>query len=288
MTGNGSESCGNYTHHILREKFLKYLIAGLAKSGTTILFSRLQQAIDPAPATYFEPDTDTQLQDILDQRATAHTLAKVLIGRVTSKNTLLGDFDRHILIYRDPRDQFISMLLYLFYDFQEKGDHSGFEQAKEALERKIKDPTGHSTVELYNLLAVLVGRAPIAVFNNLHREQQAYIDAFSPYLLRYEDFVDGDLEAVEQYVGLSLRNNAQVPDIYNRVARSKAYGEWKNWLNERDLEHINEEWGNAIQALGYSLQSIPAELSIRINTSLDYISQFDPVRRQAGSVPDEH
>jgi hypothetical protein len=265
---------------------LNYLIAGLAKSGTTILFSRLQQAIDPAPATYFEPDTDAQLQDILDQRDTTHTLTKVLIGRVTSSNTLLGKFDRHILIYRDPRDQFISMLLYLFYDFQENDDHSGFQQAKEALERKVKDPAGHSTVELYNLLAGLVGRAPIAVFNNLHREQRAYMDAFSPYLLRYEDFVDGDLATAEKNLELSMRNDAQVPDMYHRVTRSKAYGEWKNWLTASDLNYINKEWGSTIQALGYSLKSIPGELSIQNTTSLDYISQFDPVRRQTGSVPD--
>jgi hypothetical protein len=267
---------------------LNYLIAGLAKSGTTILFSRLQQAIDPVPATYFEPDTDEQLQGALNQETAPHTLTKVLIGRVTSHTELLGQFDRHILIYRDPRDQFISMLLYLFYDFQVSGDHRSYSLAKQALERKVKDPAGHATIELYNLLADLVGRAPFAVFSNLHREQQAYIDAFFPHLLRYEDFVDGKLATAEQYVGLSLGNDAHVPDIYSRVARSKAYGDWRHWLNEQDLNYINKAWGSTIQSLGYSLQSHPGKLSIQSATSLDYISQFDPSRRQAGTVPEQH
>jgi hypothetical protein len=255
---------------------LNYLIAGLAKSGTTILFSRLKQAITPEPETFFEPDRDEQLKEILEAGAAGHTLTKVLIGRVTSKNHLLEQFDRHIVIYRDPRDQFISMLLYLFYDFQVSGDHAGYQAALAALTRKVQDPAGHSTIDLYNLVAGLVSRAPIAVFGNLHREQRAYIDAFSPHLLRYEDFIDDNLSSTEQYLALDLHNNAQVPDVYHRVARSKAYGDWKYWLNEQDLDYINNEWGETLQTLGYSMEIRPGQLCIPSSTSLDYVSQFDP------------
>ena len=258
---------------------MNYLIAGLAKSGTTILFSRLKQAITPEPETFFEPDRDEQLTDILKTGATGHTLTKVLIGHVTSKNHHLEQFDRHIVIYRDPRDQFISMLLYLFYDFQISGDHAGYQKALEALTRKVQDPEGHSTIELYSLLAGLVSRAPVAVFNNLHREQRAYIQAFSPHLLRYEDFVDNNLSPTEQYLALDLHNNAQVPKIYHRVARSRAYGDWKNWLNEQDLSYVNKTWGETIQSLGYSLQTDGKQLSIPASTSVDYVRQFDPSRQ---------
>jgi hypothetical protein len=255
---------------------LNYLIAGLAKSGTTILFSRLKQAITPEPETFFEPDRDEQLQEILEAGATSHTLTKVLIGRVTSQNHSIKQFDRHIVIYRDPRDQFISMLLYLFYDFQVSGDHVAYQKALAALTRKVQDPGAHSTIDLYNLVAGLVSRAPIAVFGNLHREQRDYIHAFSPHLLRYEDFVDSKLASTEQYLALGLRNDAQVPDVYHRVARSKAYGDWKHWLSEQDLDYINNEWGDTIQTLGYPLETRPGQLSIPNSTSLDYVSQFDP------------
>lgn len=256
---------------------MHYLIAGLAKSGTTILFSRIEQALSPAPETYFEPDRDEQLLKIL---ASEHTLTKVLIGRVKSSNELLRRFDRHIVIYRDPRDQFISMLLYLFYDFQVSGDQSGYEQALEALTHKVENPAEHSTIELYNKVAGLVGRAPIAVFDKLHDEQTAYIAAFSPHLLRYEDFVDDKLGSVEHYVKLNLHNDAKVPETYGRVARSKGYGDWKNWLNEQDLRYINSEWGGAITDLGYALERrVPQQLQIADSTSLDYVRQFNPARR---------
>jgi hypothetical protein len=259
---------------------LNYLIAGLAKSGTTILFSRLQQALAPETRTYFEPDRDEQLLEILQAGSTGDTLTKVLVGRVTSGNSHLARFDRHIVIYRDPRDQFISMLLYLFYDFQVSGDLSGYEQALQALRYKVENPDERSTIELYNLIASLVGRAPVAVFNNLHREQRAYIHAFSPHLLRYEDFIDDKVGSVQQYLNLDLHNGAKVPDTYDRVARSKGYGDWKNWLNEQDLHYINSEWGDAIRALGYSPEShAPQPFQIPGSTSLDYVRQFDPSRR---------
>jgi len=264
---------------------LNYLIAGLAKSGTTILFSRLQQALATEPRTYFEPDREEQLAEILQSGARGDTLTKVLIGRVTSANSLLSRFERHILIYRDPRDQFISMLLYLFYDFQLSADHAGFNEAASALSRKVAEPTRHSTIELYNLVASLVGRAPVVVFNNLHREHRAYIDAFSPHLLRYEDFVDNRLQPVEQYLALDLHNDARVPAVYQRVARSKTYGDWRNWLNEQDLDYINRAWGETIQSLGYSLENDPGQLSVSPSTSLDYISQFDPSRQSADNPP---
>ena len=258
---------------------MNYLIAGLAKSGTTILFSLVNKALSPNTCTFFEPDQNEQLSEILNAGRQSDTLTKVLIGRVRSDNTYLGKFDKHIVIYRDPRDQFISMLLYLFYDFQLNGDTEGFRQASEALERKIEAPGKYSTVDLYNHISSLVGRAPIAVFKNLHREQRAYIDSFSPYLLRYEDFIDGDLQALEQYLCLDLQQDAEVPEIYQRVSRSRGYGEWKNWLNQEDLEYVQAEWGDTLSRLGYSTQTRPDELNIQRSTSLDYIKQFDPSGR---------
>jgi len=265
---------------------LNYLIVGLAKSGTTILFSRLRAALPEHTLTYFEPDQDQQLADILAAGVDHTTLTKALIGRVTSKNEALGRFERQVLIYRDPRDQFISMLLYLFYDFELSRDSSGFRQARNALQEKVEFPERYSTVALYNTVAGLVGRAPVGVFNNLHTEQQAYIDSFSPYLLRYEDFIDGKLGDAESYLSLSLRNNAEVAESYTRVARSKAYGDWQNWLNQEDLDYLQGEWGSTLQNLGYPLATqSDKDLCIAKSTSLDYVDQFDPSRRPHGNHP---
>jgi hypothetical protein len=254
---------------------LNYLISGLAKSGTTILFSRLQQAIAGEPATFFEPHTDEQFAGILASDS-SDTLTKVLIGRATSANADIAKFDRHVLIHRDPRDQFISMLLYLFYDFQLNGDRNAYDQAVGALQEKVNNPGQHSTIELYNTVSSLVGRAPVAVFKNLHREQRLFEDSFSPFLLRYEDFIDDKLDAAEDYLGLSLGNRAEVPSEYSRVARSKSYGEWRHWLNDEDLAYINQHWGKSLSRLGYPLLEHADALNISPQNSLGYVAQFAP------------
>lgn len=260
---------------------MHYLIAGLAKSGTTRLFSQLKEALDrPATsvATFFEPDTDQAIGDILSESQS--TLTKVLIGRVTKDNVLIESFDKHVLIYRDPRDQFLSMLLYLFYDFQLSGDASAYATARDALRAKVESPSTVSTIELYNTLASLVGRGPIAVFKRLHAIQREYEQRFRPFMLCYEDLLQGkSLPPLSAYTGLHLEGDAEVPAEYTRVARSRGYGEWRSWLNESDLRFIDQEWGDTIEYLGYALEPQAERLEIDPKTSLEYVAQFDPARR---------
>ena len=261
---------------------MHYLIAGLAKSGTTRLFSQLEQALrrgGGAPATAFEPDTDAALQAVL--ATPGHTLTKVLIGRVKADNAPIAAFDRHVLIYRDPRDQFLSTLLYTFYDFQLQDNAEAYAQAYAALERKVAAPAAVSTIALYSEIAALAGRAPIGVFRRLHAVQNEYEAAFSPFRLRYEALLDGDaLPALEAYLGLSLDNgDIQVSASYARVARSRGYGEWRNWFTADDLAFADQHWGEHLVALGYERAlDVVTDLVIDPSSSLAYVAQFDPSR----------
>ncbi len=263
---------------------MHYLISGLAKSGTTRLFSQLQDAITAqsgAPHTAFEPDTDEALNQVLAQ--SGDTLTKVLIGRIKADNAPVSRFDRHLLIYRDPRDQFLSTLLYFFYDFQIQGNVEGYDKALAALEQKVADPDGVATIDLYKEIAELAGRAPLVVFERLHEVQTAFANAFKPHPVRYEALLDGEnLGDIEDYLGLALHNDdVTVPDSYARVARSKGYGEWRKWFNREDLAFANEKWGAHLEALGYELIGEPGELEISTASSLDYVRQFDPAGREA-------
>lgn len=257
---------------------MHYLISGLAKSGTTRLFSQMGAALasrGSEPRTFFEPETDQELADIVAGADT--TLSKVLIGRVKPHQTQLAAFSRHVLIYRDPRDQFISMLLYLFYDFQVNGDVAGYRRARQALARKVAQPGKESTIALYNELAGLVGRGPVRVFSKLHELQRLFQQTLSPFALRYEDLLSGEaLPALETYLELPLPREAEVAAEYARVARSKGYGEWRHWLNAEDLAFVNQHWGAALKRLGYEQVTSPGELRIDERLSLDYVAQFDP------------
>ena len=262
---------------------MNYLIAGLAKSGTTMLFSRMRTSLsDSNTACYFEPDTDAEIASILDNGEPANTLTKVLIGRVKSSTRRIAEFDRNIMIFRDPRDQFVSMLLYLFYDFQISGDQAGYDACYAALQRKVDAPDAISCVDLWNTVSATVGRAPFNVFNNLHREQLAYCEAFSPHRARYEQLLDGDWQQLEDYLELPLAGDStQVPDELKRVARSKGYGDWRLWLTESDIRATNEQWADNLAWLQYEPGTTRLDSEIPAETSLHYVSQFNPARQQA-------
>ena len=182
------------------------------------------------------------------------------------------------MIFRDPRDQFLSTLLYLFYDFQVSGDADAYRAAYAALEAKVADPAGIATMDLYSEIARLAGRAPIGVFRKLHDVQREFDAAFRPYPLRYESLVEGEaLGALEEYLGLTLENErVQVPADFARVARSRGYGEWRLWFNEADAAFASREWGAHMEALGYAVDEPISELPIDPASSLDYVRQFDP------------
>jgi hypothetical protein len=257
---------------------VNFLIAGLAKSGTTMLFSRIQRALDKDSAVFFEPEKRDELLAILQRGEQVDTLTKVLVGRVMPDNDVIPSFDKQVLIYRDPRDQFVSMLLYLFYDFQLSGDQAAYDRCYAALAEKQREPAAMSSIALYNLLADSVGRAPIAVFNNLHRVQNEYSAAFSPYRARYEDLLDGHWSELESYLGIELAVEADVPHEYHRVVRSKGYGDWQNWLNREDMNYVEAHWGNTISSLGYSMSNPIEHQAIAKKTTLDYVDQFNPAR----------
>ncbi len=257
---------------------MHFLISGLAKSGTTRLFTQIQEALRAQGVeadVFFEPDTIPALESILTKPNT--TLTKVLIGRVHGDNPLLKRFDRHVLIFRDPRDQFVSTLLYTFYDFQLNNDSDGFNRAYAALEKKVSAPDSVSAMELYNEVATLVGRPKAVVFKKLQQVQQEYIAALKPFLLRYEKLIDGEeLTELYDYLGFSLPRDATVSNSYARVTRSKGYGDWMNWLTEEDQTFVTQEWGTYLQDLGYEPASPGHKMNIEESLSLAYVRQFDP------------
>ena len=257
---------------------MHYLISGLAKSGTTRLFTQVQDAVRAERGevrTFFEPWEDEALSEIVATEQ--DTLSKVLIGRVHADNAFLPRFDRHVMIYRDPRDQFLSTLLYLFYDFQIKGDREGYLSAREALVKKLEDPHQVSVLDLYDEIAELAGRPRRIVFSKLHAVQQEFTARLQPFELVYENLIDGvATEALGHYLDLEIRNEANVDADYSRVARSKKYGEWRSWFTLEDQAWAEEHWGAHLRSLGYSLDRVTDAPSISKASSVDYVAQFEP------------
>jgi hypothetical protein len=91
---------------------MKIVIAGLGKSGTTALFSKLKQAMPPETYCLFEP-----LRYEAPAVDPTHVLTKVLIPHEKMVDfDSFSEFDRKIMIVRDPRDILVSRVLYDIYN----------------------------------------------------------------------------------------------------------------------------------------------------------------------------
>lgn len=254
---------------------MHYLVVGLAKTGTTALFTSLKQALPTSTETFFEPHTKEEFIGILKRNN--ETLTKALIGHVTSEHNFIRHFYPHILIIRDPRDQIVSELMYRFYDFKLRGDVVHYEKAYAILERKVQNSSSISTIDCFNQISSLVDKPGMEKLVVKIRCLLDYRNTFQPYILNYESFIDGEVQELEKYLGFKIPILPDVDSEFKRVIRTKSYGEWRAWFTNKDIEFVNKNIGELIKDMGYEIENESILLNtLPISTTLDYIKQFKP------------
>ncbi len=239
---------------------MKVLVLGLAKSGTTALAYKIQEALGDDAALHFEPGKATGAEDrALHRRITSGS------GPLVTKNLVFptdetrwddifanaGRYDRAVWIVRDPRDIIISNFFYHW--FGHKSTNEKFVEALARTRRKEADPAGTAFIDLVagtmtdnrehlaawqsNWYGIL-GRAAGGIREHLH-------------VLRYEDFVDGRLDAVSDYLGLTLAGDIAVPDEHQRVVRTRGHGNWRRWFTDEDVAFFRPIISDFLDTMGY-------------------------------------
>jgi len=231
---------------------MKIVIAGLGKSGTTALFFKIKNSLPFEPRCIFEP---TEYKEEPEDREKG-VFAKVLLKDPDRENyDSFGEFDRKILIVRDPRDRLISNILYKVWD----GFYADERKVKKfiaLLEKKERDPKSVSVLRVLALLKKLerhdFWKSPrpgkfrkkkkstdfwldTMYGRRFHRAAEFYEKHPGYFCIKYEDFISGNIEGLEKYLGIRLRGSASVSKEYSRVVRTKKSGGWRNWFLEEDI-----------------------------------------------------
>lgn len=235
---------------------MKILIAGYAKTGTTGLFFKIKNSIKEEIRELFEIRNYQPIPG--EEKKTI--LAKVLIGAGNYEWNYKSyfSFDKKIFLIRDPRDTFISYLLYRIL-------HSRFLQDKEKVKiyidlvrKKEDNPDSVNVKDIIKLFYELNERCfDDAVFKNDTTNQTNFLfDFFDGYrdffILKYEDFVDGKLEKLEEYLGFRLSGSSDVGEQFQRVARTKSYNNWKDWFTEEDAAYYKPLFSKFMSRFGYN------------------------------------
>ncbi len=252
----------------------------MGKSGTTALYTAISRAITGPVDRFFEKG-----RDIVRRSDPANALvAKVLLEKVSMDDVewLRASFDRRVFLVRDPRDVLVSRLLYKVRDMDIIYDEDKFGTWLDALRSKERDPGSIGVVELYEMLESLTeSPSYLDAFPRVHRSAVKKWERLSDvyHLVRYEAFIDGETSDLSDYLGFEVTPDVEVDARWQRVTRSKGYGDWKHWFLDADLEYVRAEAAEFMHAFGYDQDwHTDDDPAIEAETTSDYVEYIVSLR----------
>ena len=221
----------------------RILITGYPKTGTTFVYHSIREQLPREALCQFEPEhRDMPVPGNMD--------VPILVKSFVPYSEKYDHFNKKILIVRDPRDTFISGILYRPYNTVLRKDFGSEAKTLEVIDRiisllkkKEKDPSSVSLREIHNLFKNREFRLFDRKVINYYKEREKL------FLLKYEDFVDGNYRDLEKYLDIRITGNPEIPE--KRVIRSKAYGNWRDWFTPEDVNHYRSMFTEYMNVFGY-------------------------------------
>lgn len=219
-------------------------IFGQYKTGTTALFSQIRDALPADTIALMEPS-----QYRPGWRDGKHpVLAKVILALYEGPGRVHYDhftgFDHKIFLVRDPRDRLVSGILFTAQQNPAVyGSPDKLARVLDLFARKSAEPRKMSFRELAaEVLKEAGGKSLPEVMEELQAHHRWIYDfdarLHGHFRLRYRDFIDRKLSALEDYLGLPLPTDVKIDPQHNHVIRTRQYGDWKNWFLAEDVEYF--------------------------------------------------
>lgn len=227
---------------------MKILIAGLPKTGTTALLYLIEGSLKK-PKISFEPRTSQNLSPTFD----GDFLTKVVYTNQEKCDledflSEFKNFDKHIWLARDPRDQLISAFLYGWYKAH-KMPEASFKLALDLVSRK-------EAGERISLISIM--KAVFGEYGYYHNPNY-YLKQVTPffrnienrfYIYRYRDLIDQKYANLSDYLAVNISGKYEIPGEFKRIARTKAYGNWRAWFEAEDVEHFKPIFSEYMELIG--------------------------------------
>jgi hypothetical protein len=264
---------------------MRVLIYGAGKTGTTAVFYAFQNVM-PDADTSFEPKDLLKLPFDSGRDLLVKSLAVVHHERDSSA---FPKFDKKILIVRHPFDRLVSFALYAPNNGFGFFDDRILARYLEILKSKLESPKSVPFKAIFDAVNdAQRGSANAHVQPLAIKEIAARHSDF--FQLRYEDFVDGRLEALREHCGLAIASKPKVSKQHEKVVRSKSYGDWQKWFTPSDVEHYSEIYADYIKAFKYQTdlgETVPLSESDTIDYAIRVANQGRRIRMLPEFVPGE-
>ncbi len=234
------------------------LILGAAKSGTTALFYAIRNALTACHGLKvkggFEPRDSETVETYLKTDDEVH-LVKALLGPSSRWNKDITPwFDKKIIIYRDPRDNIVSRIVFMLTKFVHPSEKEKVAELVAVYQQKERDPESISILGMVRRISAIVDRRKMPESlraNALLPAAMAREHSSSYFMMPYEDLVTGRFEALGAYLGLDIDPSFEVEGKHSFVTRTKGSGDWKNWFLQEDIDFFVTPVADDFRLLGF-------------------------------------
>jgi hypothetical protein len=178
---------------------MRTIIYGLARTGTSALFYKLKNSLPSESICLFEPVSFRGKGRLRARLLSAITgkqpdvLAKVILF-YADRPVRVGDFrdfDKQLLVVRDPRDRLVSVLLYWIYNSDFFGSDIAVAHFLALLRRKEAEPRSVSIATLVRTYEQLSAKTTPFREDDLGRAIEFHDERPGIHVFRYEDLIDG-------------------------------------------------------------------------------------------------
>jgi hypothetical protein len=247
---------------------MKILILGRGKSGTTGLLFKVAGGIPNChtvsgghPGKYSgDYENVVYKHTHSDEKGKTFELYEELDAR--------EKFDRKIWIARDPRDVAVSRMLFRWHKGH-KGLRKQYRAHLDLVEKKEQNPKSIAFHEVYrpihrNGLSMTLEEL-IEKERRLHQRLSDFVKGRKNdwFVFRYEDMIQNNFEALNEYLGYEISSVAQVPTTTrkSKVVRKKGSGDWRHWFTEADVEHFKPAYQPYMETIGYDCEDWTVSLN---------------------------
>ncbi len=232
----------------------KIVIFGQYKTGTTGVFYKIRNSLDGPVRELFE--CNEYVSSAEDSRR--WILAKTMLvynGPIQYRTFM--DFQKKLYIIRDPRDWAVSAALFLIQ--QEPSIYADSKKMGvilDLLRRKETDPASSPLLEIFRRILTLSNRHSFEeTFRHISR-QYRWLPEFERrlsghHVVKYEDFVDGRIRALQDYLDIPLTGNSTVAKVHDHVIRTRSHGNWRQWFCEEDVAFFRPIFRSYMERHGY-------------------------------------
>jgi hypothetical protein len=167
-------------------------------------------------------------------------------------------YDRKIWMARDPRDAAVSRMLYRWH----RGILGHKQQYQAHLDLVLKKEQDPKSIPFHEICRY-TGHAewPRNIEGVVDEEQKRYgpmcdfVKSLGDdwFLFKYEDMVNQQFAALNDYLGFEVQKEAEVPagTGKEKVVRKKAYGDWRHWFVEQDVALFKPALLPYMKVVGY-------------------------------------